>query len=115
MNALEKIAIAMHSVAEATGQATHELERGLVLVLRHRAAGGWVLSLGRLGAPPAELEETICRAAFGVPVTARRREVVRPNKYQKDYFITGFIWGPQIEQLSFAGPVEGPHQYQRGL
>ena len=113
MNALSKIAAVMRSVAETTGHASHTLERGLILTLRRRPAGGWVLSLARLGSPPGPLEETICREAFGVPDTAKRREVVRPNKFERDYHIVGFVWGPAARQLSLIGPAEEtPNPYR---
>lgn len=114
MTPLEKIAAAMRSVAEATGQASHTLERGLNLTLRRRAAGGWVLSLARLGSPPGPLEEQICRQAFDVPDAAKRREVIRPNKFERDYYIIGFVWGPEVKQLSLIEPdqTDRPNPYQ---
>lgn len=68
MEKLKDIAEAMKTEAAGeSGSAFRALERGLYLRLR-RDGLEWVLSLTRLGVRPSDLELSICRQAFGVPV-----------------------------------------------
>lgn len=113
---LEKIAIAMQSVAQATGQAQHRLGRGLILTL-WRDGGDWVLSLTRSGVPPGDQELETCRQAFDIPAEAQVEPEAKPIN---GYHVTRLRWSEKApaqgpEQLSFGGqavpPPPNPYNY----
>lgn len=100
MERLKDIAEAMKTEAAGeTGKAWRPLERGLYLKL-WRDGLEWVLSLTRQGVKPSDLELSICRAAFGVPIEAEvETEEVPP------FYIRRVRWLGVSQAELFDAPV----------
>jgi hypothetical protein len=99
---LKEVASGMKEEAGRQLISQRRLERGLVLTLRKKPAGGWSLSMTRHGVRPDAKEQAIVRNCFEVPKGSKGH-----NGQEGNYYLVRVEWGDKpAKEESEPGPEQ---------